>query len=467
MSDLMGRRYVALLGSGLLVISTVIAATAKSMNMFIAGMTICGAGAGIAELTALAVTSELAPTAKRGKYVAILIFTIIPFVPSGIYAQLIAFHSSWRYCGAIVCTWNGIGFLMTLFFYFPPPRVNTLGKSKMQVLKEIDYLGGLLSISGMILFLAGLQWGGYQYPWTSAHVIAPIILGAALLVAFCLWEMYGAPHPMFPGRIKQDPRVLLLTLLITFISGMNFFAYLMFWPTQSFNVYGHDPIAVGIKLLPGGMAILVGACVTLWLLSVFRGRNKELMIMSSVLMTAGTAALASLTRENLHVAWGLLVLGGFGIGGIVVPASIITTIICPDDLIATVSALTLSIRVIGGAIGYCAYFNVFVSKFTENAIKYIGGTMALELGITNTTYITEAITITSVSLIEELKQIPGIAGNDTAYQMVVYAGQVAYAESYKYVYLASIAAGVVSIIAACFLGDINKYMDDHVAVIIH
>jgi len=53
-------------------------------------MTIVGAGAGIAELTALAVTSELAPTAKRGKYVAVLIFTIVPFVPSGLYAQLIA-----------------------------------------------------------------------------------------------------------------------------------------------------------------------------------------------------------------------------------------------------------------------------------------------------------------------------------------------------------------------------------------
>jgi hypothetical protein len=29
------------------------------------------------------------------------------------------------------------------------------------------------------------------------------------------------------------------------------------------------------------------------------------------------------------------------------------TIICPDDLIATVAALTLAIRVIGGSIGYC------------------------------------------------------------------------------------------------------------------
>ena len=57
---------------------------------------------------------------------------------------------------------------------------------------------------------------------------------------------------------------------------------------------------------------------------------------------------------NLDVMWIILIIAGFGIGGIVVPASIITTIICPDDLIATIAALTLSIRVIGGAIGYCS-----------------------------------------------------------------------------------------------------------------
>lgn len=139
----------------------------------------------------------------------------------------------------------------------------------------------------MIMFMAGMQWGGYQYAWGSAHVLAPLILGVALLVAFGFWEVYGAKHPMFPSRLKQDTRILGLTLVITFISGANFFSYLMFWPTQAFNVYGHDPAAVGLRVFPGGMAILTGACVVLWLLSVFRGRNKELMIISCVLMTAG------------------------------------------------------------------------------------------------------------------------------------------------------------------------------------
>ena len=93
--------------------------------------------------------------------------------------------------------------------------------------------------------------------------------------------------------------------------------------------------------------------------------------------------------------------------------------------------------------------------------------MILDIGVTNPALIKEAILLTSASLVQELKAIPGIAGNETAYAIVLAAGQTAYAESYKYVYLVSIAFGAVSIIAACFLGNINSYMDDHVAVVMH
>ena len=92
---------------------------------------------------------------------------------------------------------------------------------------------------------------------------------------------------MFPARLKQAPRVLVLTLIITFISGANFFSVLLFWPTQAFNVYGHDPVGVGVRGLPIGFSILGGAVIVLFLLSALRGYNRELMIVSSVVMTAG------------------------------------------------------------------------------------------------------------------------------------------------------------------------------------
>lgn len=92
---------------------------------------------------------------------------------------------------------------------------------------------------------------------------------------------------MFPLRLKQSPRILALTLVITFISGANFFSVLLFWPTQAFNVYGQDPVGVGVRGLPVGFSILTGAVLVLFLLSALRGHNRELMIVSSIVMTAG------------------------------------------------------------------------------------------------------------------------------------------------------------------------------------
>lgn len=211
----MGRRWVAITGAAFIVLGMIISSTADTMNIFICkhgpshqdlrltslgGMALAGVGAGINELTALAVTSELAPTRKRGKYVAILVFTIIPFCPSVLWAQLIASRHGWRYCGALCGAWAAFGLVMTAAFYFPPPRVNSKGFSRMQILKQIDFVGGFLSIAGMLLFMAGLQWGGYQYPWQSAHVLAPLLIGAALLVAFCVWEWVSLnPILLFPA----------------------------------------------------------------------------------------------------------------------------------------------------------------------------------------------------------------------------------------------------------------------------
>ena len=76
---------------------------------------------------------------------------------------------------------------------------------------------------------------------------------------------------------------------------------------------------------------------------------------SKGLTLAGCGSLAVADVNNLYQLWGLLVLASLGIGGIVVPATIITTIICPDDLIGTITALTLAIRLIGGIVGYTVY----------------------------------------------------------------------------------------------------------------
>lgn len=162
LSDLVGRRYAAMIGSGFIIIGMIICSTANSMNIFIAGMVFAGTGAGIDELIALAGTGELVPTAKRGLYVGAIVFTITPFTPSILYAQLIQQASSWRYVGLFCGLWNFIALILTAAFYWPPPRLNSEGYSAKKILSRIDWIGGLLSIGGVLLFLMGLQWGASQ-----------------------------------------------------------------------------------------------------------------------------------------------------------------------------------------------------------------------------------------------------------------------------------------------------------------
>lgn len=54
LQDLMGRRYITLLGCGLLVLGIGLVGGAHELPQAIAGMALAGAGAGIGELTALA-----------------------------------------------------------------------------------------------------------------------------------------------------------------------------------------------------------------------------------------------------------------------------------------------------------------------------------------------------------------------------------------------------------------------------
>ena len=116
----------------------------------------------------------------------------------------------------------------------------------------------------------------YPHPYTCHYVYLWVGLFSALRILFRM--SLGLQFRDMPESGNADSE---------FCYSANFFSVLLFWPTQAFNVYGQDPIGVGIRGLPIGFGILAGAFIVLWLLSVLRGHNRELMIASSVMMTAG------------------------------------------------------------------------------------------------------------------------------------------------------------------------------------
>jgi hypothetical protein len=121
-------------------------------------------------------------------------------------------------------------------------------------------------------------------------------------------------------------------------------------------------------------------------------------------------------------------------------------------------ALSLSIRVIGGSIGYTIYYNVFYNKLTAKLPAYVA-----EYAITAGLPLADAKEFVTVFLTDPSK-IAGVKGVTPAIiEAGVIATRWAYSDSLKYVWLISIAFGVCATVACIFLGDISKYMTNRIA----
>lgn len=101
--------------------------------------------------------------------------------------------------------------LVFLFLVYHPPSFETIhrsdSKTKLQLLRELDFGGLFLFSAGCVLFLLGVNWGGRQHPWKSGYVIAPMVLGVICLVGLGFWEVYvEIKYPFMPPRLFKNWR---------------------------------------------------------------------------------------------------------------------------------------------------------------------------------------------------------------------------------------------------------------------
>lgn len=324
-------------------------------------------------------------------------------------------------------------------------------------------MGAFLSIGGVTLFLVGLQAGGYQYPWTDAKVLGPLVSGIVLLLAFPGWEVYG-PHeyPMVPSSIFRGQKVVGLAFAIVIIAGMDFYSILGFFPVVLQNVYHTSAIVLGIRALSYPCAILGGACIVSAAMSYTKGHVRVLFLVVAAVMTAFTGALAASTPHNPGFTIAMATLSAFGNGAMVVPALTLALYACPDEYIGTTTALSLSSRFVGGSVGTSIYFNVFHGKI-QTLFPAMVGQAAIQAGLPEESLEPFVVAMNSPAFDALAPTVPGATESIVA--AATMARQWAFAESLKYVWYTTIPFGVISFLACFFLPNIKKYMTDRVAVV--
>lgn len=157
---------------------------------------------------------------------------------------------------------------------------------------------------------------------------------------------------MVPMELFKGQRVVALAYAVAFVAGMNFFSVLNFWPLMISSVWNPDPVQVGLRGFAPALSVTIGAIFFNSMLSSWKGGSNWLLFIASGILTCFGGAMAIVTPENERKVIALGTISGIGLGGVIVPSATVAMIAAPDALITTCAALSLSVRAVGGSIGY-------------------------------------------------------------------------------------------------------------------
>jgi hypothetical protein len=123
-----------------------------------------------------------------------------------------------------------------IFFGYRPPKRHTRldHLSFWQKLSCLDLPGFALLTAGLTLTLVGLNLGGAQHPWSSALVLATLIVGIVTLASFGVYEWKGTStgilhHDLFHGG-KSQGRTFAICIGLIMVEAIFLFAITVFYP---------------------------------------------------------------------------------------------------------------------------------------------------------------------------------------------------------------------------------------------
>jgi hypothetical protein len=198
------------------------------------------------------------------------------------------------------------------------------------------------------MLLLGLNFGGALFPWSSAKVIALLVVGTCFVIAFVYSEAKVARYPLIPMTLFQK-RTNIAALAVVFFHGFVFIAAEYYMPLYLQSVLELDPLRSGLLLLP---FIVTGAIAGVFCGFIMHKTGTSLLCVGFGLFITFDAY-TSIARTI-----GCLVVGGIG-SGILFEAPLISvqSQVLQEDVATATStlsfirnlALTISV-VVGGTI---------------------------------------------------------------------------------------------------------------------
>ncbi|KAJ2068290.1 hypothetical protein GGI08_000949 [Coemansia sp. S2] len=360
-SDIVGRAPAMVTASFLLLIGSVLSATAQSMNVLIFSRAIQGLGSAGMYTMVNIVIADLYNERARGRFMGIA-SGAWSLAASGavVLGGVIVQYSTWR-----VAFWINVPIcLIAAIIVLSIIRLPVPSGSLRDKVKRIDFGGSLLSLTSIVLILLALSWGGRDYSWGSATVICCLVFGTLILLLFIVYEHRIPLEPIVPLHLLRTRNVALSFIGHLFFGAVTY-AQLMFIPQWALVVRNTTPITSGLYTLPFTLSEFVSVMISgLWVTR--SGRYRECVWLGSVLLLSGVTPMILLDRDSsLGYIIGFQVISGLGYGLCIQTLILTAQASSTGRDSASATSVCLFMRALGAILVVAVLSSVNGNKLTE------------------------------------------------------------------------------------------------------
>ncbi|KAB5559616.1 fungal trichothecene efflux pump [Coniochaeta sp. 2T2.1] len=455
LSDIFGRRYFMMTGALISIVGCLVGANGKSIEMMIVSGALFGVGSGFQELC-YACVQEAVPNRYRvmavgGLDVSLALAFSSPLVA---YAFIAYQPIGWRGAYWYLFSYHCFAFVLLFLFYNPPDfkmKHRTDGKTKMQLLGQLDYVGVFLFLAGGVLFLLGVNFGGRKFPWSHPGTIAPIVVGLCCFIAVGFWCTYAdLKYPLFPPKLFRRVREFDMVIVVCFVGGMLYYSMNVIWPRQSQALFvGPENIIMrGVYATIFSCGTWTAGLITCFICSRLH-HEKWQLIAFTLMQTAFIGSMASVGVNDKGQAIAMVVLAAMTI----TPPQLLSFTMLSFGLedqndLGVAVGLAGTFRLFGGAVATAIYTAIYTTRFSE----VLPGKMTEAIQESNVPYsdtllaslIKAAQTNTAAAYNAVVGTTPELA------RLSANAAKEAYVQGFSLVYLVAIGFGVAATVAAAF-----------------